>query len=65
MFMPRTQTPRLGKRCRGGVGWWVWWGVQRKCLGENEDDGWCGICRKVCVSVFFSACVCVCVSVVV
>lgn len=28
--------------------------VQRKCLGENENDGWCGICQKVCVSV----CVC-------
>lgn len=29
--------------------------VQRKCLGENENDGWCGIRRKVCM------CVCVCV----
>lgn len=29
--------------------------VQRKCLGENENDGWCGICRKVvCVCVFVS-----------
>lgn len=27
--------------------------VQRKCLGEN--DGWCGICWKVCVRV--SVCV--------
>lgn len=25
--------------------------LQRKCLGENENDGWCGICRKVCVCV--------------
>lgn len=30
-----------------------WRGVQRKCLGENENDGWCGICRKV-VCVFVS-----------
>lgn len=33
-------------------------GVLRKCLGENENDGWCGICRKVCVCL----CVCVCVA---
>lgn len=26
-------------------------GVQRKCLGENENDGWRGICRKVCACV--------------
>lgn len=47
----------------GWVGGWGWWGIQRKCLGENENDGWRGICRKVCLSV--SPCVCVCVSVVV
>lgn len=22
--------------------------VQHKCLGENENDGWRGVCREVC-----------------
>lgn len=26
--------------------------VQHKCLGENENDGWRGVCREVCARVF-------------
>lgn len=26
-------------------------GLQRYCLGENENDGWCGICWKIFVRV--------------
>lgn len=25
--------------------------VQHKCLGENENDGWRGVCREVCARV--------------
>lgn len=31
--------------------------VQHKCLGENENDGWRGVCREVCARVFVCACV--------
>lgn len=58
MFMPRTQTPRLGEAVLGGG--WVGGckgSVQHKCLGENESDGWRGICREVCRCV--PACLCV------
>lgn len=38
---------RWGRRGDGDVGG----GLQRNCLGENENDNWCGICRKVCRGV--------------
>lgn len=31
--------------------------VQHKCLGENKNDGWRGICQEVCERVFLCACV--------
>lgn len=51
MFMPRTQTPPLREATL------VSFSPRHKCLGENESDGWRGICREVCERVFLRACV--------
>lgn len=48
VYAEDTNTSSRGSGAAGGGGVRGRDEQQLKCLGVNENDGWCGICRKVC-----------------